>query len=176
MKKYSFWIVVILLTVGVIGYAVHKKPAAPQRLGVEHPDQGQQHIDVGQQHEAYNSDPPSSGPHYSNQLAPTTWGVHTEELADEILVHNEEHGGILVTYRPDLPADQIKKLQELFAAPYSRKDFHPLKVVVIPRSKNTKPIELASWTRTLSLDNYDENALVQFYLTNVNKAPESNAQ
>lgn len=176
MKKYSFWIIVIALTVGILGFAVYKKPPSKPRLGIEHPNQGQKHIKVGESHEAYNSDPASSGPHYATQGAPTTWGVHSQELPDEVLVHNEEHGGILVTYRPDLPADQVTKLQELFAAPFSKNDFHPTKVVVIPRAKNTKPIELASWTRTLNLENYDETTLVQFYLTNVNKSPEAGAQ
>ena len=175
MKKYAFWIVLSAVTVGILGFAIMKKPPAPQRLGVEHPDQGQKHIQVGEPHEPYNSDLPSSGPHYANQLAPTTWGVHTEELPDEVLIHNEEHGGILVTYRPDLPADQIAKLQALFVAPYSKKDFQPTKAIVIPRSKNTKPIQLASWNRTLDLQSFDEEILTQFYLTNVGKAPEAAA-
>jgi hypothetical protein len=82
---------------------------------------------------------------------------------------------VVIAYSPDLPKDQIKRLQGLFAPPYVDSSFSPIKAIVTPRAKNTKPIELASWTRTLNLDKYDENIIKQFYLKNVgNKdAPES---
>lgn len=167
-----FWIVVTLLTVGFVGFAVVNKKPATERLGVEQPDQGRDHIEVGQEHEPYNSDLPSSGPHYSNSQAPARWGIHDQELPPEVFVHNLEHGGIVVAYHPDLPADQIKKIKELFGSPFSDSKFKPSKPLVFPRAKNSKPIMLAGWRRTLNLDNYDEEKLKQFYLTNVGIAPE----
>ncbi len=162
---------------GFIGIFIisSKNNPKPVRLGVSHPSQGGSHIEVGQKHPAYNSDPPSSGWHYNNSFAPTKWGVYTQEVPDEVFLHNEEHGGIVITYRPDLPAGQVKKLQKLFAAPYSNSTFKPSRAILTPRSKNTKPIELASWTRTLSLDNYDESKIIQYYLTNIGKGTEPGA-
>lgn len=165
------------MVIGFTGFVVinNKNTKSQPRLGVEHSNQGQQHISRGEKHKAYNSDPASSGPHYADQGAPTAWGVYTEEVPEEVFLHNEEHGGVIITYNPTLPADQIKKLQSLFAPPYSNAKFVPSKAIVTPRTKNQKPIQLASWTRTLNLDSYDENALMKFYLTNVGKSPEAGA-
>ena len=122
-------------------------------IGVSHKEQGRNHIAEGAKHDPYSSDPPSSGPHYSDANAPTLWGVYTQEVPEEVFLHNEEHGGVIITYNPKLlPADQLKKLQSLFAPPYSNKTFSPSKAIVTPRSKDTHVIELASWTYTLNLD------------------------
>src|SRR3989344_5078 len=52
-------------------------------------------VAVGASHEAYNSNPPTSGPHYEQ---PSRWGVSQAELPDEQLIHNLEHGGIWISY------------------------------------------------------------------------------
>jgi len=169
---------VILLLVVASGYIFLKPQAKPKEaiIGVNHSSQGEKHITEGQPHEAYNSEPASSGPHYSDANAPANWGVYTQEVAPEVFLHNEEHGGIVVTYNPGLlPADQIKKLQALFVPPYSVKSFTPSKALVTPRAKDTHAIQLASWTWTLNLDRYDEAALVKFYLQHVGKSPEPSA-
>lgn len=177
MSNRSFVIAVMLLTLGVGGYIIFHQSSKPPEaiLGIQHKEQSREHIARGTQHEPYNSDPASSGPHYSDSNAPTPWGVYTQEVPEEVFVHNEEHGGIIITYKPDLPADQLKKLQDLFAPPYSNKNFSPLKFVVTPRSKNTHAIQLAAWTYTLNLDQYDETTLMKFYLQHVGKGPEAAA-
>ena len=43
----------------------------------------------------YNSFPPSSGPHYQQ---PAPWGIYTDPVKQTILVHNLEHGGIVIQY------------------------------------------------------------------------------
>lgn len=142
-------------------------------IGVSHPNLGGQHIARGASHEAYNSDPPSSGPHYSDSGAPTSWGVYSQEVQDEVFLHNEEHGGIIITYQPNLlSADQLKKLSALFLPPFSNKTFSPAHAIVTPRAKDTHMIELASWTYTLNLDSYDEATIIQFYNQHAGKAPE----
>lgn len=163
----------------VFGALLLVKQSQPQvaQVGLQHPNQGQQHIQRGQSHETYNSDPASSGPHYNDSGAPTDWGVYTREVPEEVFVHNEEHGGIIVTYSPSLlAADQLKKLQQLFAPPYSNQKFQPSRFILTPRSKDTHAIELAAWTYTLNFDSYDEATLIQFYEQHVNKSPEAGAQ
>ena len=168
---------IAILVVGTIGYiAITQKSKSKETIiGVSYASQGGNHIQVGEKHPAYNSDPPSSGWHYATSFAPTPWGVYTQEVPDEVFLHNEEHGGVIVTYKPDLPKDQVKKLQALFAPPYSNKTFSPSKAIVTPRSKDTHAIELASWTVTLNLDSYDQATLEKFYLQHVSKSPESAA-
>ncbi len=145
-------------------------------VGVQHASQGQAHIKQGEAHDAYNSDPASSGPHYADSSAPTDWGIYTQEVPDEVFIHNEEHGGVIVTYQPELlPSDQLKKLQDLFNAPYSNKAFSPIKFIITPRSKDKHAIELASWTYTLNLDAYDETTIIKFFNQHAGRAPEPTA-
>ena len=178
MSNKSFSILIAVVVIGVVGFfvfGVKKAPKQPQ-LGINHPSQGGTHIQPGSKHPAYNSDPPSSGWHYSTSFAPAQWGVYTEALPDEVFLHNEEHGGVVVTYNPKLlPADQLKKLQALFAPPYSDKNFTPSKAIVTPRDKDTHAIELASWTYTYNLDSYAQQTLENFYLQHVSHSPEPTA-
>jgi hypothetical protein len=163
-----------VIFVGIFAISSKNNPSPP-RIGTAHTEQGRQHIPRGQPHEPYNSEPPSSGPHYADSAAPALWGVYIEEVPEEVFIHNEEHGGVIITYRPDLPKDQIEKLQKLFAPPYSDPGFKPSRAIVTPRSKNTKPIELAAWTYTLSLDRFDKAKLKAFYLQRVGHGPEIGA-
>jgi hypothetical protein len=177
MSNKGFLILIAVVVLGFIGFIVFggkNSPKVPQ-LGISHSSQGGTHIAEGSKHPAYNSDPPSSGWHYSDANAPTLWGVYTQEVPDEVFLHNEEHGGVVITYKPDLPADQIKKLQDLFAPPYSDPKFTPSKAIVTPRSKDTHQIEIAAWTYTLNLDSYDQTTLEQFYLQHVSHSPEATA-
>lgn len=174
-KAFIGIIVTLLVAGGAYIFITQKNKPKEVILGVSHTNQGQNHIAQGEKHDPYNSDPASSGPHYSANTAPTPWGVYVQEVPEEVFVHNEEHGGVVITYRPDLSADQLKKLQALFAPPYSNSSFKPNKAVVAPRSKNTHAIELAAWTWTLNLDSYDEATITKFYLQHVGKAPEVGA-
>ncbi len=175
MSNKVFYGIIIILAVGFVGIFAISQKGKPKEatIGIQHAKQGENHIAEGQPHAAYNSDPASSGPHYANAQAPASWGVYTQEIPDEFFLHNEEHGGVIVTYNPKLlPADQLKKLQALFAPPYSNKDFSPSKAIVTLRAKDMHTIELASWTWTLNLDKYDEATLMKYYLQHVSHSPE----
>ena len=52
------------------------------------------HIALGSSHESY-SNPPTSGPHY---VSPVKAGVYDVPVADEYLVHNMEHGHVIIWY------------------------------------------------------------------------------
>ena len=92
----------IILLVGILivvaaGYGISRLPARGQteRPGTAVPTQGAQHISVGAVHAPYNSNPPTSGPHYAQ---PAAWGVYGSELLDEQVIHNLEHGGVWISY------------------------------------------------------------------------------
>lgn len=129
---------------------------------VEFQSLGAAHIQPGSAHQQYNSNPPTSGPHYPQ---PANWGIYENQLADETLLHNLEHGGIWVSYKPDLPDDQKAKLKEI-AGRYKSK------VILEPRVQNDSPIALVAWQRLLKLDNADEKRITQFISTYKNLAPE----
>lgn len=174
----KIWIIIIIFIIGLGGLIYAKQSAKPKEppLGVQHASQGEQHIQQGQEHEAYNSSPASSGPHYADASAPTQWGIYTTEVAEEVFLHNAEHGGVIITYSPTLlPQEDLRRLQALFAPPYESDSFQPRKFILTPRTKNTKPIQLAAWRYTLDLDSYDEAKIKAFFSQRAGKAPEASA-
>ena len=58
----------------------------------------------------YNSFPPSSGPHYQQ---PAPWGIYEDPIKQTILVHNLEHGGIVVQYG-DVGEETVKDIQSFY--------------------------------------------------------------
>ncbi len=178
MSNKSFAIVILVLLLGTGGFLAVKQGSTPKEaiIGVKHANQGQDHIPRGQKHKDYNSDPASSGPHYNDTGAPAPWGAYTQEVPQEVYVHNEEHGGVIVTYNPKLLSTyEVAKLQKLFTSPYSDRGFTPSKAIVTPRAKDTHAIELAAWTVTFNLDTYNEATLKKFYLQHVSQSPEATA-
>src|SRR3989344_2756284 len=121
-------------------------------------------VAVGASHEAYNSNPPTSGPHYEQ---PSRWGVSQAELPDEQLIHNLEHGGIWISY-VGIDDSTIAALEKIAKS--------QSKVIVEPRAKNDAPIVLASWERLLKLEKFDEQIILDFIKSNKNRSPEPFAQ
>lgn len=129
------------------------------------PDQGREHILPGQLHPPYNSVPPTSGWHYA-ETAP--WGIHDQPIPDEIQVHNLEHGGILVQYNcpqgcPEL-VEQLKSVvsryrSKVILAPYPHPDLK-------------HRIALTAWTWIDTFDEFDEQRIVSFIESFINRGPE----
>jgi hypothetical protein len=111
------------------------------------PSQGSEHIAVGSEHEPYNSNPPTSGPHYEQ---PARAGFREEAIADEHLVHSLEHGLVWVSYHPSLPTEVIGELRQ-FA--------NDSMVVITAREANDTDIALATWTRLDKFDMAEEDLL-----------------
>ena len=100
----------------------------------------------------YLTNPPVSGWHY-NETA--SWGVHEEEIKDQIAISNLEEGGVWITYNPDSPpevVDSLKSITEKY------KD----KVILSPRSANDSLIALAAWGRLDKFNYFDEARIVKF--------------
>jgi thiol-disulfide isomerase/thioredoxin len=122
---------------------------------------GQEHIRQGTP-ASYNSNPPTSGGHFGT---PRPWGVFGQTVADEGAVHNLEHGGIWITYRPDLDSQGVKKLREIAAR-------YPNAVLMSPRATNDSPIVVVSWGRLMRLDAVNEAAIDLYFRTYINDSPE----
>jgi len=69
---------------------------------------GRTHIGPGEQPDDWNSNPPTSGDHLASPLGP---GVYDGEQDMRALVHNLEHGYVVILYR-NIPADQQDQLRE----------------------------------------------------------------
>ncbi len=169
-KSSKIGVLAIILIVLLISYFAAKFYKNPKNQStkvkdqaVEYSIQSRQHISFGSQHEPYNSNPPTSGPHYSS---PASGGIYDKELPDEEIVHNLEHGFVWISYRPDLDQESLKKLQTV-AARY--KAF----MIMTPRSKNDTKIALASWGWLDKFDDFDEPRIVNFIKKHINRGPES---
>ena len=144
-------IVTVAVVVGlVVGYFAYR--AAADLPGVKMADQGNLHIATETTpHEAYNSDPPTSGPHLP-YIAP--WGIHTRPISRELQVHNLEDGGVMVQYSCECP-DVVAKLRDIVKA-YD----HFVILAPYPGMKST--IALTAWTRIDTMDTLDEGRVRRF--------------
>lgn len=176
MSNKVFIGIITFFIVGMAGLAIFQKKDAPPekpRLGFDQADEGRKHLEEGQgQYSQYKAKIPASGPH-TTQTAP--WQVYDQQVPDQSVIHNMEHGGVVISYRPDLDSATVAKLKGLFGKPYAKKEFTPSKAIVMPREGQEKPIIIASWNHLIELDSYDEQTLIDQYYKNIGKSPEPNA-
>jgi hypothetical protein len=147
-------VLVALASVGGIAWAAlqSNQPAPGQAVAI----QGRDHIQLGQSHPPYNSDPPTSGWHYDQ---PVPAGFYDEPLADEKLVHNLEHGHVVISYDCSKLTDCDSVKAELRGL-VDR--FQGWKIVAVARDNADAPIALTAWGRIDKLNAYDENRIVAF--------------
>jgi hypothetical protein len=99
----------------------------------------------------YPQTPPVGGPH------DPTWqncGIYDEPVRNENAVHSLEHGAVWITYRPDLPAEDIASLQELVG----ERQF----VLLSPYPDLPAPVVATAWGVQLPLDGVDAERLEEF--------------
>ena len=96
------------------------------------------------------TEPPSTGDHSSS---PAPCRVYTEPAQAEGLLHSLEHGGVWITYRPDLPADQVEQLTSEFARQ---------NVAISPYEGQEAAVSLQAWARRLSVEGPDDPRIGQF--------------
>jgi hypothetical protein len=170
-QRLSFIAVGVVVVLGVavwLGRGALQSRSATAGLGstalpiVDYAIQGRDHIQIAQPHPAYNSNPPTSGWHYP---APADWGFYNEELPDELLVHNLEHGGIWISFRSAEDTELINQLVALLRGYRS-------KVIITQRSRNDTPLAVAAWGHLMKLDHYDNTAIVTFINRFKNQGPE----
>jgi hypothetical protein len=101
----------------------------------------------------YPMSPPVGGPH--NGYWQNCMGdVYTAEIAEEHAVHSLEHGAVWITYRPDLPQDQIDKL----ARRVEGREY----MLMSPYPNLDAPISLQAWGYQLKVDNADDSRIDDF--------------
>jgi hypothetical protein len=139
----------------------------PADGAVWHPSEGSQHVASGAPLQ-YRTYPPSSGPHYPTVAPP---GFYRQPVPEGNWVHSLEHGYIVVLYQPNLPAEQIARLEEIaLALPNSK--WGRRKIIVAPYERMEAPITAVAWQYTLPLAAPDEEAIRRFYLNRVDQGPE----
>lgn len=163
------WIVggalVLAIVIG-LAFLVQSNTAAAGTPGQRIPIQGQEHIAVGATHVAYNSDPPTSGPHYAE---PAPAGFYDAAQPDEELVHNLEHGHVWIAYDCTKLTDCEGTKQKLRSLVQS---YNQWKIVVTPRQNKDAAIAVAAWGWLMKLENYDETSIRRFVDAWRNRGPE----
>ena len=76
------------------------------------PVAGQDHIDPSEQPDNWNSSPPTSGDHLATPLPP---GAYDNEQDMRAMVHNQEHGYVVILYK-GIPPDQVDQLRQFVEA------------------------------------------------------------
>lgn len=109
LNKRSLGLLVVwslTIAIGLIATFIIFKPPA-EKLNVETvADQGRDHVPAGTAVE-YNSNPPTSGPHYANWEKP---GIYDQVLEDGKLIHSLEHGYVIISY--NCAKETMSKKQE----------------------------------------------------------------
>lgn len=132
--------------------------------GVKVTIQGREHIAPGAKHEPYTSNPPVSGPHYAER---SECGIFEELIPVETLIHNMEHGQVVVYYKPDLAKEEVQKLKD-FVMPLL-----PDGWILMARNEDiSSNIALASWGRYQLFDAFNEAAFQAYYKENIKRGPE----
>ena len=114
----------------------------------------------------YNSNPPTSGAHYA---VAAEWGIYNTAPVDEKLVHNLEHGGIVISYNPGQINGQ--DLEQLRAQVRKLSTINP-RVILTPRQNLETAIALTAWGYLQKLDKYDPTAVKNFYDAHIARGPE----
>ena len=163
IKKILIWLLVLgAIAAAIYGLAYWSRQAVSNKPGEAIAELERVHIDPGSKVTTYNSNPPTSGPHYPTW---SEWGVHDKQVADEFLVHNLEHGGIWISYQNLEDKELIEKLKRIVSE-------YTLKVILTPRPENDSPIAVAAWGRLLKLEQFDESKIRDFINGFINRGPE----
>jgi hypothetical protein len=131
----------------------------------EMPQEGATHVAEGAE-VSYQSNPPTSGSHWSDPLRD---GVYQSEKPDEALVHSLEHGRIWISYRPNIGEETIQALEDLARSEH--------RIILTPREANDSDIALAAWARldtfNLSEDGtFDAQRVLDFIARYRDQGPE----
>lgn len=145
---------VLVVVVGVILYAVWQtNRAKPRKVTPMAAVAIFPNIKGGHQEGklTYDQIPPVGGVHNP------VWqncGVYTAPVANENAVHSLEHGAVWITYQPDLPAPEVKQLQDL-----TRQSGYRL---LSPYPGLPSPIVVSAWGYQLKLERADDPQLLRF--------------
>ncbi len=146
--RHTVTLVVVVLVVAVIALALTRRPPAPPPGVQSYEVASAQHVSGPVQ---YPQNPPVGGDH-SPQWQ--NCGFYSSPIPNETAVHSMEHGAVWITYRPDLPPDQVNRIHQITASQSY--------VLASPYPDLPAPVVVSAWGRQLYLDSADDPRLEQF--------------
>ena len=136
----------------------------PDGPGVRQEDQGREHIPEGGSHAPYNTFPPTSGWHYDRWAS---WGIKSEPLAEELFIHNMEHGGVILHYNcPNGCQNEVESMSEIVR----RTD----ETILMPNPNMDSRFAVTAWNWLMTMEVYDDSMAREFVRSHLNSpnAPE----
>ena len=162
--------VVVLAIIGIIIWQ-GVKPAAGESIPVM---LSSPHIPTDTDPGKYNSDPPTSGPHYAEEARAGFFDSNNYTFPAGYLVHNLEHGYVIFWYNCDLLdeagcidlKEQIQSVMDNLGG---------AKLIAYPWPSLDVPLVMTSWGRLEKFEGFDADKAKAFYRANLNRAPEPDA-
>ena len=156
----------------VIGFLVWQgaKPAAGEAI----PVMTTTHITVDSDPGKYNSDPPTSGPHYAEEAQAGFYDTNIYQFPAGYLVHNLEHGYILFWYNCDL-LDETGCTDLKAQIKATMDDLGNARMIAYPWNSLDVPLVMTSWGRLQKFEVFDAEQAKAFYRANLNRSPEPGA-
>ena len=172
------WGGVAVVVVAMLGYIIWgaARPAAGQSVPIM--ENASDHVPEGQDPGPFNSDPPTSGQHYSQEYDAGFYDETSPEAQapypEGYLGHNLEHGYVIYWYNCDLlDADACIKLKDQIKQ--SMADNGHTKLIAFPRASIDVPVAMTTWGQMLKMEQFDAKQAKKFVSANRNQAPEPNA-
>ncbi|HEV2088789.1 MAG TPA: DUF3105 domain-containing protein [Cryptosporangiaceae bacterium] len=160
--------VVVLVAAGLIGYGIWFSQDAGQPFGSRSSEriEGVKNFRLedpegktvlSRTHKpgqlTYAANPPVGGDH-NDRWQNCIGDVYPEQIANEHAVHSLEHGAVWITYRPDLPKDEVEAL----AKKVRNKDY----MMMSPYPGLDAPISLQAWGFQLKVQSADDPRIDEF--------------
>lgn len=102
----------------------------------------------------YEFVPPTSGPHFKDRIA--EWGFHKKSIPYSTLVHNLEHGEVVIYYSLDKKLEAQKNYHRLV------EQFGEEGIVFNPSEELDSSYILTAWRHTLIMDEDNEHIINMF--------------
>ena len=176
-RRLNLWFVAlgvaIIVAAAIVGIVLATRSGSAEASGPDgacnrqtFPPMGRQHVPKLSSDFRYNSYPPTSGPHYPpGPKAPAVWNLYDKPVDETALVHNLEHGGIVIQYGADVPASTVAQIANW----YQSSDPNGIVIAPIwPSIQATAPpdaskkIFLTAWTHLMTCPTFDKGAFDSF--------------
>lgn len=160
---------IVLVLIGIL-IARNVRPSAGEAV----PLMPATHVPLDSDPGAYNTDPPTSGPHYAAEAEAGFYESNIYRYPAGYLVHNLEHGYVIIWYNcAQLSESTCAELKAQIRAVMD--ELGGIKLIAYPWPSLDVPVALTSWGRLQKLEHFDPKQVKAFYRANLNRAPEPNA-
>jgi Protein of unknown function (DUF3105) len=116
-------------------------------------DEGHEHIPPNAPTPAYETNPPTSGPHVEPPFQQAD-GAYAEMPAEIDFVHSLEHGRLEIQYAPDLPEEAQLELIGLYDTMYGA-------TLLFPNENMPYQVAATTWTNLLACPRYEGAATLE---------------